>query len=157
MFLFLHMWLLIKKTINFKLILLFQVQKCYEDNIYTAMNGYISNTKIPVTLIRRNNLKRMNSNKKNTWCDSFTIHLQFISIQELEQIRNLCWSEYTESIQKSSPFSCHLRSEKTVRIMFKLDIGMMRIESFQFTLYWIKYKGKVARIWHQKAMLFNLS
>lgn len=45
------MWLLIKKTINFKLILLFQVQKCYEDNIYTAMNGYISNTKIPVTLL----------------------------------------------------------------------------------------------------------
>lgn len=70
---FLHMWLLIKKTINFKLILLFQVQKCYEDNIYTAKNGYISNTKVPVTLIRRNNLKRMNSNKKTTWCDSFPI------------------------------------------------------------------------------------
>lgn len=73
MFLFLHMRLLIKKTIYFKLVLLFQVQKCYEDNLYTAKNGYISNTKIPVTLIRRNNLKRMNSNKIITWCDPFTI------------------------------------------------------------------------------------
>lgn len=127
MFLFLHMWLLIKKTINFKLILLFQVQKCYGDSIYIAQNGYIRNTKIPVTLIRRNNLKRMNSNKKKHM-------VSFIYNKELEQISNLCWSEYIESTQKSSAFSCHLRSEKTVRIMFNLDMGMMRIESFHICL-----------------------
>lgn len=72
MFLFLHMWLLINKTIYFKLILLFQVQKRYEDNLSTANNGYISNTKIPVTLIRRNNPKRINSDKKSHG----VIHLQ---------------------------------------------------------------------------------
>lgn len=121
------MWLLIKKTTYFKLILLFQVQKCYEDNLYTAKNGYISNTKIPVTLITRNNLKRMNSNKKITWCDPFAMKNWSRSgisgdVNILNQHRRAHLSAVISG------------QKKTVRIMFKLDMGMMRIESFHIFL-----------------------
>lgn len=115
------MWLLIKKTIYFKLVLLFQVQKYYEDNLYTAKNGYISNTKIPVTLIRRNNQKKMNSNKKITWCDPFPIkNWSRAGISGDVNILNQHRRAHLSAVISGQ--------KKTVRIMFKLDIAMMRIE-----------------------------